>query len=246
MPQPQKKQPRREYSAESEEDSTTTTIEVGLLESINNKLAILEILHQDIKELKSSLEFSQSQIASLQKENNEMHTKISDLTTTINSIKTENKLLKESILDIQCRSMRDNLVFSGLPEQTQDNPEQAIKDFMHSTLKIPKETVNNITFQRVHRLGSNNNKNFDTKRPRPIVAKFEHYKQKELVKSKGKELRGTTFGLNDQFPRVIQDRRRILIPIMKQFRQNGRKAVITVDRLYVDGQLYRNDTISWL
>lgn len=246
MPQPQKKQPRREYSAESEEDPTTTTIEVGLLESINNKLAILEILHQDIKDLKTSLEFSQSQIESLQKENNEMHTKVLNLTTTIDSLKTENKLLKESILDIQCRSMRDNLVFSGIPEQTQDNPEQAIKDFMLSALKLSKETVNNITFHRVHRLGTNNKKNADTKRPRPIVAKFEHYKQKELVKSKGKELRGTSFGLNDQYPRVIQDRRRILIPIMKQFRQNGRKAVLTVDRLYVDGQLYRNETTSWL
>lgn len=246
MPQPQKKQPRREYSAESEEDATTTTIEVGLLESINNKLAILEILHQDIKDLKSSLEFSQSQIESLQKENNVMHTKLSELTTTINHLQNENKVLKESILDLQCRSMRDNLVFSGIPEQTEDNPEHAIKDFMHSTLKLPKEIVNNITFHRVHRLGSNNNKNLNSKRPRPIVAKFEHYKQKELVKSKGKELRGTTFGLNDQFPRVIQDRRRILIPIMKQFRQNGKKAVITVDRLYVDGKLYRNDTISWL
>ncbi|KAI2657430.1 M-phase phosphoprotein 9 [Labeo rohita] len=170
MPQPQKKQPRQEYSAESEEDPTMTTIEVGLLESINNKLAILEILHQDINDLKSSLEFSQSQIESLQKENNEMHTKISELTKTINSLKTENKLLKEAILDIQCR-MRDNLFFSGIPEQTQDNPEQAIKDFMHSTLKLPKETVNNITFHRVHRLGSNN-KNLDTKHPRPIVAEF--------------------------------------------------------------------------
>lgn len=67
MPQPQKKQPRREYSAESEEDSTTTTIEVGLLELINSKLPILEILHQDIKDLKTSLEFNQSQIESLQK-----------------------------------------------------------------------------------------------------------------------------------------------------------------------------------
>lgn len=245
MPQPQKKQPRREYSAESEDGSSTTTIEVGLLESINNKLAILELLHQD-KDLKTSLEFSQSQIESLQKANNEMDKKISEITTTIKCLSNENKLLKESLLDIQCRNMRDNLIFSGIPEQIQDNPEQAIKDFMHSSLKLPKETVNNITFHRVHRLGSNNNKNTDNKRPRPIIAKFEHYKQKDLVKSKGKELRGTTFGLNDQFPREIQDRRRILVPLMKQFRQNGRKAVLTVDRLYVDGQLYRNDTVYWL
>lgn len=87
MLQPQKKQPGREYSAESEEDRATTTIEVGLLESINNKLAILEKLHQDIKDLKTSLEFSQSQIESLQKENNKMHTKISDQQSTVRKTK---------------------------------------------------------------------------------------------------------------------------------------------------------------
>lgn len=84
--------------------------------------------------------------------------------------------------------MEDNLVFSGIPEQIQDNPGQAVKDFKLSSLKLPKETVSNKTFHRVHRLGANNNQNADTKCPRPIVAKFEHYKQKELVKSKGKEL----------------------------------------------------------
>lgn len=100
MPQPQKKQPRREYSAESQDESTTT-IEVSLLESINNKLAILEPLHQDIKDLKTSLEFSQSQIQFLKKANNEMHRKISEITTTIECLSNENKLLKESLLDIQ-------------------------------------------------------------------------------------------------------------------------------------------------
>lgn len=92
MPQPQKKQPRREYSAESE-DGTTTTIEVGLLGSINNKLAILELL-QDVQDFKTSLEFSLSQIESLQKANNELHTKISEITTTIKCLSNENKLLK--------------------------------------------------------------------------------------------------------------------------------------------------------
>ncbi|XP_065325883.1 NLR family CARD domain-containing protein 3-like [Pelmatolapia mariae] len=47
-------------------------------------------------------------------------------------------------------------------------------------------------------------------RPRPIVAKFGHFKQKEQVKSRGRELKGTDFSVNDQFPREILERRRVL------------------------------------
>ncbi|KAL6484000.1 hypothetical protein MHYP_G00088730 [Metynnis hypsauchen] len=45
------------------------------------------------------------------------------------------------------------------------------------------------------------------KRPRPLGPEAEHYKHKELIVSKGRELRGTDFGINDQFPRGILDRR---------------------------------------
>lgn len=48
MSQPQKKHQRRKDSAETEE--STTTVDVSLPESINNKLANLELLHQDFKE----------------------------------------------------------------------------------------------------------------------------------------------------------------------------------------------------
>ncbi|RXN18961.1 F-actin-uncapping LRRC16A isoform X1 [Labeo rohita] len=46
----------------------------------------------------------------------------------------------------------------GIPEQTQNNPEDdAIKEFMHTNLKIPKETLEKITFHCVHRLSHQNN-----------------------------------------------------------------------------------------
>lgn len=65
--------------------------------------------------------------------------------------------MKETILDLQSRSMRDNLIFPGIKEQPQDNPEQAIKEFMQSSLKLPHDTVHNKTFHRVHRIGAKNN-----------------------------------------------------------------------------------------
>lgn len=37
---------------------------------------------------------------------------------------------------------------------------------------------------------------------------FEHYTEKELVKSKGRELKESNYGLKVQFPREIQERRK--------------------------------------
>lgn len=56
MSQPQE-QPRS-----TETDERTTTIEVSVLKSINNKLSILELLHMDIKDLKASLENSNNKL----------------------------------------------------------------------------------------------------------------------------------------------------------------------------------------
>lgn len=124
----------------------------------------------------------------------------------------ENKGMKESILDIQARSKRDNLIFSGIPEQEEEDPEAPFKKFLQKQLELPVDTVKNISFHWVHRLGR---KQPDSQHQRPIVAKFEHFKQKELVKSQGQELRGTDFSMKDQFPREILEHCRCLFPIRK-------------------------------
>ena len=93
--------------------------------------------------------------------------------------------------------MRDNLVFSGIPEQAEEDPELTIKNFIQTHLKLTGDAVKNIPFHRVHRLGG---KRPDPRRPIAIVAKFEHYQQKVPVRGCGRELRGTDFSVNDQFP----------------------------------------------
>ena len=102
---------------------------------------------------------------------------------------------------------------------------------MQSALKLPIEPVNKVAFHRVHRLGARSDK---TKGPQPIIAKFEHYLQKELIKSRGRELKGTKFGLNDQFPREINERRKRLYPVQRQQRENGKHPFILMDNLFMD------------
>ncbi|KAK7907078.1 hypothetical protein WMY93_015690 [Mugilogobius chulae] len=58
----------------------------------------------------------------------------------------------------EARSMRDNLIFSGIPETNNESAENVVKDFIKNQLKIPEETLRNITFHRVHRFGKSTHK----------------------------------------------------------------------------------------
>lgn len=71
---------------------------------------------------------------------------------SVREVTRENIQLKEKILEITMRSMQDNLIFSGIPEEKDESVEQTLKTFFSKELGINKETVQQIEFSRVHRL----------------------------------------------------------------------------------------------
>ena len=104
---------------------------------------------------------------------------------------------------MQWRSMRENLIFIGLAESTDssrvsDSCENMVKDFIRTELKIEQE----ISLDRAHRIGLYSRfKQF----PRPIVAKFTLYKEKELVRTAASQcLVGSRFRVKEQFPVEIE------------------------------------------
>ncbi|KAF7650784.1 hypothetical protein LDENG_00120650 [Lucifuga dentata] len=234
---------KKKDSSTDMEDLEMTEVEVSMFRSINNKLELLVELHKQMKKMQVSLNFAYEKIDRLESENKSLKVTMDLLTKKTNTLAKENKKTNETILDIQSRSMRDNLIFSGIPENlSSDDPEALLKDFMISKLKLPPDTVDSITFHHVHRLGDPK-----SKKPRPVIAKLEHYKHKDLIKRKARELKGSNFGINDQFPKEINNPWKILYPIMMQHRQNNKHAYMVVDKLYVDRQLYQNlSTTPWL
>lgn len=226
---------KKKDSATDTNDLQTTEIEVSLLASINNKLDLLTHLHQELKDIRTSLEYAHNQIHTVQKANAELHSTVTTLNQQMDTLWKENKLIKEAMLDLQTRNMRDNLIVTGIQKNSPDDSEKSLKDFMTAQLKIPVDTVNSFTFHRVHRLGQKTQRG-----PRPIIAKFENFKQKEFVRSKGKELKGTHYGLSDQFPKEINERRKILYPLLKDNRKNNKRAYLIIDKLYIDNSNYLN------
>ena len=124
-----------------------------------------------------------------------------------------------AIIDLQCRSMRENLIFTGIEEQRlkegeYEDTEGLLRDFLKYEMQIDRP----IHFHRVHRIGPYQ-RNFDT--PRPVVAKFERFKDREEVRSAAPwTLKDKPYGVREQFPKVVEDKRKLLYPEMERAKHN--------------------------
>ena len=76
--------------------------------------------------------------------------------------------------------MRSNLVFTNVPESAiegQMKTEEKIRTHLVDKMKITKEQVEKISFERVDRMGTKQNG-----RIKNIVAKFPLFKEREYVR----------------------------------------------------------------
>ena len=67
----------------------------------------------------------------------------------IESLRKDREVLKAAITDLQCRSMKYNLIFSGLVENSNENTEGVLRDFIYNELQIDRE----MEFCNVYRFG---------------------------------------------------------------------------------------------
>ena len=70
----------------------------------------------------------------------------------IKKIETENVKMKEKLVDMQCRTMKYNLIFTGLDGQDDENCENKLRHFIYQEMKIPER----IEFGNIHRFGKKN------------------------------------------------------------------------------------------
>ena len=87
-------------------------------------------------------------------------------------LQQQNYELNEEFLKMQTRTMKDNLIIAGIPESVDENTETVIKTFINDVLKVPGD----IPLHVAHRLRKRRDR-----RPRSIVAKFEHRKDRDRV-----------------------------------------------------------------
>ena len=97
-----------------------------------------------------------------------------------------------------------------------------------------KEKKEKIKIDRAHRMGRKM-----ANKTRPIVAKFNYHQDKEGIRKQAYLLKGKRFGISEQFPKEITEERKRLLPLYKQAKQEGKRAVLKYDKLIVEGRIVK-------
>ena len=190
-------------------------------------------IDQDIRDLKHSCTYvheTTDELTSKLKVHDDI---LKDVNERIDKIGEVNTKLHEDLLDLRVRSMRSNLVFYNLPEEEKEDPFSVVQ----KVLEKMEMNSSAIEIERAHRLG----KKVDSK-TRPIIAKFLRYHDKEYIRQRAYMSKGSKIGIAEQFPKEIAERRKLLYPILKKAKSEGKKAVLIKDVLFINGQRYRGSS----
>ena len=140
----------------------------------------------------------------------EAHDMIDQMSVAMTEYKDELTMAQHRIIDLEARSRRQNLIFSGIPENENESDSDCkttLLSFMRDTLQLDRDVLNGLVLQRVHRLGRKRvgmAPNGQAWRPRPIIAAFRDYEARDAVFSNAKNLKGTHFVIHQDFPSEIR------------------------------------------
>ena len=200
----------------------------------NLKIDVTDLRQENKKEFK---EIGQK----LQAHSNIIHEtkeQVKSLKKEVDNLKEERIVTRRKNIDQEARQRRNNLLFFGIEEEEKES-NQACEDKMMSFFKDQLKLKEMPKVQRAHRLGQPRRRNPDGTRqkPRPIIACFSDYKEKEQVRSKRFDL-NKPFGIAEDLPQEIRDARKHLQSKLEAEKRNGKRAAIIYPcRLISDGQI---------
>ena len=85
-----------------------------------------------MREIKKSLEFAHAEIDDLKKENASIKMKQAKTEERIETLEQERNGLRNKVIDLQARSMRDNLLFFNMPENKEENTTEMIHEMLET------------------------------------------------------------------------------------------------------------------
>ena len=131
-----------------------------------------------------------------------LNDKCKNFEVVVQRLESQNKNLGDKTNDLEFRSLRENLLFHGIPKSSNENCELLVKEFISRHLEIGYE----ILIDTAHRLGKPKTKT------RPIVVKSHYYNQRELIRTtandKIENLRALNLGVGVQQTKAVLQKRR--------------------------------------
>jgi len=215
-------------------------------ETYKNRFKFLE---DEQKSMQESFESSQTEIKEMQGLQDSIVEQQKTSEASLQCVQRELAELQRHHIKLECHSRRGNLKFYGIKEREQESSkdtEDLLRNFLRTDLKISKEDEESIQFDRVHRISARRvSRGTPNSKPRPIIVKLSSFHDKVFIKSFIKNLtKGRNLGISDDFPKEVEKMRKKLYPVLKAAKQEKRTAFFKVERLIINGSLYRGQETS--
>jgi hypothetical protein len=217
---------------------------------------MLEIIHRSLNELHKKVDEGKRAQDETEKELILISAEAEDNTSNCSNLKSDNEKLRSDVdilksivtkqsedirsltsqmLELQSRSMRDNVIFHNISEEPNEN---CMKKVVQKLKDMNFEgDVSAQWFERIHRLGKPNP---NPKYPRPIVAKLSTQRDAQRLLSFGSGLSKdkASFRVTPQYPTALRERRRQLAEKAESAKAKAPnvKTKIIQDDLFVNGQ----------
>ena len=205
------------------------------MERLENKTERLSnentLLKQEVESLKASADFQNKWFEEAKRDLKEMRAK-DPKEEDIKLIEQKHQQLEVKNSELEDRSRRNNLRFSGFTEkaegaETWEESENLIREFIERNLEMESK---DITIERAHRTGSKING-----KKRAIIVKFLNYKDKDAVLNqyRQKQLWKDNIYVNEDYSERTADLRKQLFEQAKEIRQSGKSAKVVYKKLVV-------------
>ena len=141
--------------------------------------------------------------------------------------------------------MQNNLLFFGVHEVERNGDTKGLlREVLTNEITLaPGKRVEDLKFNVVHRLGRRRkayerNNGDHIPRPRSIVAQFERFRDREIVRNAATTLTDTRISIREHFQFEIEERRKKLYPAMRKALKGDNKVRMVRDKLYINDALY--------
>ncbi|MES9881875.1 MAG: hypothetical protein ABW185_13435 [Sedimenticola sp.] len=179
---------------------------------------------------KAELKSTKAELTTLKKTCTNLESKTTQL-------EKEKKNIDSKLIELESRSMRENLLFFGVDEKELDC-KAAFTKVCIETLNMGHDEVTDIKLDRIHRLGAT----ATAGKQRPIVMKFHSYQDRETIRNKAWEkrdaLKTNGYGIREQLPKTVMDKRKEMYPIMKAERDKGKTVKWNREKMLINGKEY--------
>ena len=185
-----------------------------------------------------SLQYTQREIDEMKMTIYSQSDRLSNTTRDVEQVTCAQREMEDGINYVENQTRRNNLRIDGVAEIAAENwadTEAVVRKSFTTALKLPEAQASAIRIEHAHRTGPSS-----TGRPKTIVVRLETYKDRDCILQAARKEKPRGIFVNEDLSHRVMDRRKQLMPKLKEARSNGKIAYMVYDRLVVKDRADRS------